>query len=128
MIKLLDRKITANKLSDELVAAGLPITTISRLSREVDDNGKVVLESGKPKQVAPYLLIKGDFTADEERAVKAMVDTHVADPEPTETEVAEERKEAQLNDPAVAGIIRVMAQRMGVTPAQIKEEIKGVMA
>ncbi len=128
MLKLLDRKVTDEKLARELVTAGLPVKSIAHLSRELDENGRVVLGAdGRPKKVPRYLLIKGEFTADEGRAVKAMVDTHVADPEPTEAELAEQRKDAQLNQPEMAGLIKVMAQRMGVTEVTIKNEVKAAM-
>ena len=82
---------------------------------------------GKPKKVAPYLLIKGKFTEQEEHAIKAMVAMHVPDPEPTEAEIADARKEAEIDQPAMAGLIKIMAQRMGSTEVEIRNEIKGAM-
>lgn len=127
MLKLTDKKVTQGKLSDELVAAGLPIKGIARLSREIDENGRVVLVDGKPKKVTPYILITGDFSKDEERAIQAMVDTHIPDPEPTAVEIAEKEKEDRLNQPVMKALIEVLAKRMGVTEAEIRGEVKGAM-
>ena len=74
-LRLPDAPVTFGKLSNELVAAGLPITGIGRLSREIDEQGRAVLVNKKPVKVAPYLIIKSKdpLTAQQIQTVKDIV-------------------------------------------------------
>ena len=58
-IILLDKVTDDTQLSDEFVAKGFTCR-VAHLSRELDANGKAVLENGRPKKVPRYLRISCD--------------------------------------------------------------------
>ncbi len=86
MLKLPGRIINISQLGEELKLLDLPgFTGLARLSREVDGQGKVVLENGAVKRVPPYILIKSDDLSEAQIAAarKAVADhVPVADPLP----------------------------------------------
>ncbi len=92
------------QLARELTALSLPgFTGVAKLSRDVDDQGRVILEDGVPKKVAPYLLVKSDaLSASEEAAVATAVSNHVASLDPQRGE-----KRGEFID---EGIKRIAAQ------------------
>ena len=146
-LRLTDKDVTPNKLSEELIDAGLPVIGVGRLARDIDEDGKAVLttrirEDGAgvildennapklfPKKVPRYLLIKTkrDLTALEIQNVRAIVDAHVPDPEPTAAEIADARKEAELNRDSMKAFIEVVAPKLGQTEESLRTEIKQAM-
>lgn len=128
-LRLPDTPVTFGKLSQELVAAGLPIAGIGRLSREIDSDGRAVLVDKKPVKVPPYLIIKSKepLTAAQEQQVKDIVAAHVPDPEPTEAEIADARKEAELNRPGMKAFIEFWAEETGQLVSAVKTKIKNKM-
>ena len=143
-LRLLDTPFTPEKLSNELVVAGIPITSIGRLSRDIDEQGRAVLvtrmrEDGAgvildennapklfPKKVTPYLLIKSKqaLTVRQIQQVKDIVATHVPDPEPTVAELEDARKEALLNDPLNVARMKADAKRTGISYDEVRRNIK----
>ena len=128
-LQLPNTPITFKKLSYELVAAGIPITSLGRLSRDIDTDGRVVLVDGKPVKVAPYLLIKSKevLTAIQIQNVRAIVDAHVPDPEPTEAEVEDARREALLDEPFNVARMKADALREKIPYDEIRTNIKAQM-
>ena len=67
-------------LGEELKALTLPgLGVVSRLSRETDADGKLVLgDNGRPVAVPPYVMIESDpLTAAQVTAAEALVAAHV---------------------------------------------------
>lgn len=67
------------QLAHEMAALGLPgFLGVAKLTRELDQNNRVILVSGKPKIVAAYLLIKSaTLSSAEEAAATTVVSNHV---------------------------------------------------
>ena len=128
MLKLLDKKITRGKLGEELHDAGLPVSGVARLSRELDENGGAMIVDGKPKKVAPYLLIKGKggvaFDAEQEGIIRSIVDVHIPDKDPTPAEIEDKRKEKLLNDPIQVARTKADAKRIGIPYEELRRNIK----
>ncbi len=84
MLRLPDRPINKHQLGEELAALNLPgFTGFARLSRDVDDQGRAILENGKPKKIAPYILVKSDpLTGPQTAAAMKAVLDHVPVVEP----------------------------------------------
>lgn len=84
MLRLPDRPFNKRQLADELAVLDLPgFTGFARMSRELDSNGRAVLENGTPQKVPPYILIKSDdLTGPQKAAVAQVVANHIpaADP------------------------------------------------
>ena len=57
-----------SQVSEAIKALGLNgFTGVATLSRELDDNGKVVLENGSPVPVSPYVYVKSATLTPEQR-------------------------------------------------------------
>lgn len=113
MLKLPDKAVDLRQLSRELHAAGLSVTGVARLSRQVNENGRAVLEGGRPKQVAPYLLVKGDVGEADRAAINAVVTAHVPIP-------------PEAPDPLARAtpVERALAKQMGLTDEQFRSAIE----
>ena len=79
MLKLPDRSINQRQLNHELTALNLPgFTGIARFSREIDEQGRAVMENGVVKRVTPYILVKSDdLTRAQETAATKVVADHI---------------------------------------------------
>ena len=104
MLKLPDRPINQRQLNEELKALSLPgFTGTARRSREIDDEGRAVLENGAVKNVPPYILVKSDdLTAAQETAATTVVNDHVPSLDPQR---AEKERES-----VPEGVARIAAQ------------------
>ena len=115
--------VDTGALHGELAALTLPgLGVVSRLSRETDADGKLVLgNDGRPVAVPPYVMIVSDpLTAGQVTAVEAAVAAHV----PAATPTAADRidREAQAN-PMWRAWVNRQAVKEGKTPAQIRAEL-----
>lgn len=78
MLKLPDRQIDKRQLNKELAALGLPgFIGVAKFSRELDKQGRAVLENGAIKKVPPYILVKCDaLTKAQAESVASIMKSH----------------------------------------------------
>ncbi|HCX20568.1 MAG TPA: hypothetical protein DHN29_01565 [Cytophagales bacterium] len=95
--------VNGRQLVQELEVLGLPgFDGVALTARDIDDNGRLILDkNNKAIKVTPYILIKiGIIDAMQERAVRDVVDSHVADFKPSARDLKiEESKERLKTDP-----------------------------
>lgn len=79
MLKFPDKQVNARQLNEELAALSLPgFVGVAQLSREIDEQGRVVLEDGASKRVPPYILVKSnELTNLQIAAVTRIITDHI---------------------------------------------------
>lgn len=114
MIKLPDKKVNLLQLSKELTSLKLPdFTGVSRLSREVDDQGHAIIEDGAVKKVPPYILVKcGDLTVAQKTEAAEVVKNHIS--------IAKSPSIPTL-DASAEAIVGALEDQMGLAPGTLKD-------
>ncbi len=118
MRKLPDRPFNKRQLLGELAALDLPgFTGFARLSREIDEQGRAVIENGAVKKVPPYILIKsaalsGPQIAAATRAVADHVPVVDPPPDPRFEEQAKVIEADSVLDPATKAALVTLARAL----------------
>ena len=84
MLRLPDKTFNTQQLNEELTLLDLPgFVGVARFSREIDGQGRAVIENGAVKRVPPYILVKSDdLTAAQKTAATKAVADHIPVAEP----------------------------------------------